>query len=111
MVAWFTWGDGGLDDGNLQVWTRLAEHVGSAKAAGASANDDDVTLGVGVKVLEVATGHGAGDLTLTNVVELEALPFVGKLLKNLVLALRGHILEGLLRGQRSAHGAGLSEHS
>lgn len=108
--ARLTWGDRCLDDGNLQVWTRLAKHVRRAKTARPSTNDDYVTLGVGVKVLEVAAGHGTGDLALTDVVKLEALPFVGKLLEDLVLALDGHILERLLSGQRGAHGAGFSEH-
>ena len=108
--ARLTRGNGGLDNCYLQVWTRLAEHVGRAETAGPSTNDDNVTLGVGIKVLEVAAGHGTGDLTLTDMVELEAFPFVGKLLEDLILALGSHLLERLLCWQRGAHGRGLSEH-
>lgn len=49
-------GDAGFDDGNLQVGTLLAEHVGSAKTARSSTDDDDVGFGVVVQVGKVATG-------------------------------------------------------
>ena len=75
-----TRGDGSLDYGNLQVRARLPKHVGGTKTAGAGAHDDNVALGIGVKILEVTTGHGTGDLALTDWVEGEGLPLVGHVL-------------------------------
>jgi hypothetical protein len=73
----------GLDDGDLEVGTLLAEDVGSAQATGSSADDDDVGLSVVVQVLEVATGHSARDFTLADGSELEAVPLAHHLLDGL----------------------------
>lgn len=51
-----TWGDTCLDDGNLEVRALLSELVGSAQSARACTDDDDVRLGIVVKVRKVATG-------------------------------------------------------
>jgi len=82
--------DIGLDDGDLQVRTRLGQHVGGAETAGAGADDDDVALGVLVQVVEVAAGHGARDLALADRGEPEVIPLAGELVQQLGLgALRG----------------------
>jgi hypothetical protein len=70
----------GLDDGNLQVWTGLGQAVGGRETAAASADDDNVALGVLVKIVEVATGHLAGDLALADRPEAEVLPLARHLL-------------------------------
>lgn len=75
----------GLDDGNLEIRTSLAQHVGGAQAAGARANDDNVTLRVLIQIMEVTAGHGAGDLALADRSKLEAVPLAGKLLQELGL--------------------------
>jgi hypothetical protein len=79
-----TWRDGSFNDGNLEIRTSFAEHVGSAQTAGSSTNDDDVGLGVSVEVLEVAASHGTGHLRLADGSKCEIL-----------LPLVGHFLEGL----------------
>lgn len=45
--------DAGFHDGDLEVRSLLAEHVGGAQAAGPGADDDDVGFGVVVEVGEV----------------------------------------------------------
>lgn len=67
-------GDGRLDDGNLEVRALLAQDVGGRQAARAGADNDNVRLGVLVQVLEVAAGHGPGDLRLADGRKLEAVP-------------------------------------
>src|SRR5882672_8180529 len=52
-----SWRYRSLDDCNLEIGTSLAEHVGSAESTRTGTNDDNVGLGVRVKVVEVATGH------------------------------------------------------
>ena len=80
------WRDGRLDDSDFQVGACLAEHVRGAETAGSGTHDHDVGFGVGVEVVEVATGHGARDLGFTDWGEGEALvPFVGQLSKSLGL--------------------------
>jgi hypothetical protein len=69
-----TRGDIGLDDGNLQVRTGLGQAVGGRETAAASADDNDIALGVLVEVGKVATGHLAGDLALADGPELEVAP-------------------------------------
>lgn len=82
------WRDGGLDNGDLQVWASFAKHVSGAETAGACPDDDDVRLGVGVQVVKVATGHGARDLRLSDGSEGEAgVPLVGHFLEGLGLHL------------------------
>lgn len=79
-----SWGDGSFDDGDLEIWTSLAKHVCSAKTARSSTNDDDVGLGVGVEIIEVATSHGTRDLGLADWSERKALlPLVGQLFESL----------------------------
>ncbi len=51
---------------HLDVGPLLAHLVGAAEASRAGADDDDVGLSVAVHVLEVARGHGAGDLHMVN---------------------------------------------
>lgn len=50
------WRDACLDDGDLEVGAFLRELVGGAQAAGACAYNDNVGLGIGIEVGEVATG-------------------------------------------------------
>ena len=79
--------DRSLNDGDLEIGASLAEHVGSAETAGSGTDDDNIGLSIGVKVLEVAAGHGARDLGLADGSEREALlPLVGHLLEGLSLA-------------------------
>jgi hypothetical protein len=81
-----TWRDGGFNDGDLEIRTSLAEHVGSAQTAGSGTDDDDIRLGVSVEVLEIATSHGAGDLRFADGSKCEALlPFVGHFFEGLGL--------------------------
>ena len=93
-----TWRDRGFNDGNFQVGTSFAKHVGRAKPARAGANNDNVALGIRVKVLKVAACHSTRDLTLTDGIECEALPLVGKVLQDLVLAIECDFFEGFLGG-------------
>lgn len=108
-----TGSDTRLNDGNLQVWASLAKHVCSAETARPGTDDDNVRFGVGVKVVEVAAGHGTRDLRLTDRSKLEALlPFVGHVLEGLGLVVvdwdRLHVERSL---QGNAVGvAGLSVH-
>lgn len=100
-----TWGDTGLDDGDLEIWTSLGEAVSGGKTAAAGSHDDDVGLGIVVEVAEVASGHGAGDLTLANVGELEVRPAAGHLLDGSILGVAVHwnrssVGEGLQLGSR-----------
>ena len=37
-----SWADGSLDDGNLQVWSSLCQHVGRGQTAGTCTDDDNV---------------------------------------------------------------------
>jgi hypothetical protein len=74
---------GSLDDGDLEIGTLLAQDVSSAKTAGSCADDDNVGLGVGVEVLEVATSHSARDLALADGGELEVIPVTEHLLNGL----------------------------
>ena len=80
-----TRGDVGLDDSNLQVRTGLGQAVGGRQTTAAGTDNDNVTLGVLVKVVEVAAGHLARDLALTDGPEAEILP------------LASHLLDGGLR--------------
>ena len=80
-----TRGDVGLDDSNLQVRTGLCQAVGSRQTTAASTDNDNVALSILVKVVEVATGHLARDLALTDRPEAEVLP------------LASHLLDGGLR--------------
>lgn len=73
-------GDVGLHDSNLQVGTSLCQAVGSRQTTAASTNNDNVALGILVKVVEVATGHLARDLTLTDRPEAEVLPLASHFL-------------------------------
>lgn len=75
-----TRGDVGLDDSNLQVRTGLGQAVGGRQTTAAGTDNDNVTLGVLVKVVEVAAGHLARDLALTDRPEAEVLPLAGHLL-------------------------------
>lgn len=52
-----------LDQGHLDLWV-LAQLVGTAQASRPSAHNDDITLCIVLKVLEVATGHGTVDICL-----------------------------------------------
>lgn len=83
--------DRSLDYGNLEVRASFTQHVSSTQAAGSCADDDNVALSVSIQVLEVATSHSTRDLTLTNGIELEAVPFPGKFLKQLSLASDLHL--------------------
>jgi hypothetical protein len=65
--------DRSLDNGNLKIRTSLAEHVCSAEPTGTSPNNDNIGLGIRVKVFEVTTGHGPANLGLTDGSKLEAL--------------------------------------
>jgi hypothetical protein len=38
--------DSSFNDGDLEVWARLAEHVGGAETTGASADNNDIGLGI-----------------------------------------------------------------
>ena len=78
----------GLDDGNAQVGAQRAQGVGGAEAAGARADDDDVRLGVGVQVREVAARHGAGDGALADGREGEGVPGAHHVIHGLGEALR-----------------------
>ena len=91
-----TWGDGGFDDGDLQVRAGLAEHVRRAQSARAGADDDDVAFGVGVKVLKVASGHSPRHLTLPDGIEGERFPTVGHVVEGLGLAVDDNIVERFL---------------
>lgn len=82
-------GNTGLNDGDLQVRTLLGEHVGGGQAATASADDDDVRLGILIQVLEVAARHGARHLTLTDGREVEVRPAAEHLLDGLGGAIDG----------------------
>lgn len=75
-----TRGDIGLDDGDLQVRAGLREAVGGGETAAASADNDNVALGVLVKVGEVAAGHLTGDLALADGPEAEVTPLASHLL-------------------------------
>ena len=75
-----TGGDIGLDDGDLQVRAGFREAVGGGETAAASADNDNVALGVLVKIGEVAAGHLAGDLALADGPEAEVTPLAGHLL-------------------------------
>jgi hypothetical protein len=75
-----TRGDIGLDDGNLQVRTGLGQAVGGRETAATSADDNNIALSVLVEVGEVATGHLARDLALTDRPEAEVLPLARHLL-------------------------------
>lgn len=66
--------DVSLNDSNLEVRAGLGEAKGGAQTAGTGADNDDVGLGVGVQILEVAAGHGARDLRLADRLEGEVLP-------------------------------------
>ncbi|KAH0237918.1 Thi4-domain-containing protein, partial [Aureobasidium melanogenum] len=79
--------DTGLDDGNLEVRTSLGQAVCGRETARASANDDNVRLGILVQVGEVAAGHGSADLRLTDGAEGEGLPVTGHSLNGLALGL------------------------
>lgn len=62
----------------------------------ASANDDDVGLGVGVQILEVATSHSSADCRLTDRSELEVrLPFLGELSKAFLSSVKDWDRHGL----------------
>lgn len=50
-------GDASLDNCNLQVGTLLAKHIRSAQPAGTRTDDNNVGLGVVVKVRKVAAGY------------------------------------------------------
>jgi len=75
-----TRGDIGLDDSNLQIRTCLCQAIGGRETTASGTNNDNVTLGVLVKVVEVATGHLARDLALTDRPEGEVLPLASHLL-------------------------------
>jgi len=81
-----TWGDGSFNDGDLEIRTGFPKHISSAQTTGAGANNDDVTLGISVEVLEVATSHGTRDLALTDGIEGKNVPFLGKVVKELGFA-------------------------
>ena len=111
MIEDLTWRYGRFDDGNLEIRTRLAKHIGSAETTRSSSDDDDITLGIGVKVFEVATSHSTGDLALADGIEGERVPFVSKSLDDLVLfvddfviSLEGHTIVRLLRLKSGGHG-------
>lgn len=83
-----TWGDRSFNDSNLEIGTRLPEHVGRAETARSSSDDNDVGFGIVVKILEVTTGHGTRDLRLADGSEFEAmLPLIGKLGERLGFAI------------------------
>ena len=107
-------GDGSLNDGDLEIGASLAKHVGSAETAGSGTNDDNIGLGISVKVLEVAAGHGARDLGLADGSEREALlPLVGHLLEGLSLAVidkNWFDIEARLQGDAIDGGGELREH-
>ena len=86
--------DGGLNDGNLEVGPLLAEDVGGAEAAGAGADDDNVRLGVGVEVLEVAARHGARDLALADGGKLEAVPLANHVVNGRLRLVAGTVAKG-----------------
>lgn len=75
-----TGGDVSLDDGNLQVGAGLSQAVGGGETAATGADNDNVALGVLVKVVEVAAGHLTGDLALTDRLEAEVTPLASHLL-------------------------------
>lgn len=77
MTSVRTRGNSSLNDGNLEVGALLGKHVGGTEAARASAHNDDVTLGILVKVCKVAASHSTGDLGLSDMGELEVLPSAG----------------------------------
>lgn len=111
-----SWGDGSLDNSDLQVRAGLAKHVSSAETAGAGPDDDDVGLSVGVEVLEVTTRHGARDLGLADGREGEpGVPLVRQFLEGLGLLLAGRdgdSLDGvvLLRLNDALGRGGLGKH-
>lgn len=74
-----------LNDGDLEIWSRLSEGIGRRQAARARANNDHIGFGISVQVLEVARRHGARDLRLANGGELERIPFAGEVIEELVL--------------------------
>lgn len=65
-----------FQDGDFEVGTKRAQDIGAGEAGGACTDDGDVGLGVGVKVGEVAPGHGAGDGRLADGGEGEGVPVV-----------------------------------
>lgn len=73
-----TGADGLFDDGdaNRRVF---AELVSAREAGGASADDDDVGIGVGDHVGHVAAGHFPGDDGFLDGVEFELVQIVGEL--------------------------------
>jgi hypothetical protein len=48
--------DTGFNDGNLEVGALGSKHISRRKSARSCANDDNVRLGIRIKVLEVAAG-------------------------------------------------------
>jgi hypothetical protein len=80
-------GHAGFDHGDLEIGALARERVSCAETARACANDDDVGLGVGVQVVEVATRHGARDLRLADGSEGERFPVVLNLSERLGYAI------------------------
>lgn len=97
---------GGLDDGNLEVGTFLAEDVGGAQATGSGTDNDNVRLGIVIQVLEVATSHGSRDLALADGSELEAVPFAHHILDGFGGGLGRKVDEALGRGGKLSGASG-----
>lgn len=95
----------GLDDGDLEVRALGRKHESSGKTAGSGSNNNDVRLGVGVEVFEVATGcvfvslarnatlmesfrtHGPGHLTLTDGGKRKVVPVIREISHSLCLTI------------------------
>ena len=77
--------DGSLDDCNLQIGSCFGKDISGAETTASSANNNNVTFSVCIKILEVARSHGTHDLTLANWVKAEAIPFASKFFQELAL--------------------------
>jgi hypothetical protein len=78
-----TWSNASFDHGDLEVRALGSQGVGGAETAGSGANDDNVGLGVAIKVVEIATRHSARNLGLADGSKGEGLPVVLHLVESL----------------------------
>jgi hypothetical protein len=101
-----TGGNASFDNGNLEVGTLGGECVSGRKTARTRTDDDDVRLRVGVKILEVAAGHGTRHLRLADRGEGELLPVVLELSNGLGLAGGGSLDSEVLLGAHVVDGNG-----
>jgi len=75
-----------LNDSDFQIWALFAKHVGGTQATGSSSDNGDVGLGIGVKIREIAAGHGARNLGFADRSEGEiGLPIVSHGFQSFVL--------------------------